>query len=56
MELDPEVGERLKRGETVTLHREDIIGETAHVDPQCQHCGAPLELDYRFCPHCGQPR
>ena len=54
--LDQELGERIRRGEHVTLSEADL--ELVHTGqggfiPRCPRCGYELEGDFRFCPNCG---
>lgn len=67
-QLDPELGRRIARGESVEIRPEDLtfvsgsgwgyINEAAKVIPvrkRCENCGFSTEEDYDFCPKCGKP-
>lgn len=67
-QLDPEIGRRIARGESVEIRPEDLIGmgssgsyltnNTAgniSVRKTCAACGFTTEEDYDYCPKCGHP-
>ncbi len=56
--ISEEIGERIRRGEHVTLSESDlqpVLQGHASFVPRCPRCGHELEGDFRFCPDCGSP-
>ena len=47
-EISSDIGERVERGESVTIDLPEIRRST------CPYCGKDLEKDYLFCPYCGK--
>ena len=61
-ELDPEVGRRIAKGESVTISESDLTpvstgygGQASHRTRCCRNCGFMTVEDYDFCPKCGNP-
>ena len=58
-ELDPEVGKRIARGESVEIRDDDL--QSAGYSEQCRgfmkscaYCGYTTYEDYQYCPKCGR--
>lgn len=62
-ELNPEIGQRIARGEEVPIGTADLTlvgweyggSSTAHMRKRCAACGYQTEEDYHYCPMCGAP-
>jgi len=53
--LDKEKGERILRGEELTLAEEDLqVIHEGEYRKYCPDCGGEILPEYRFCPHCGR--
>ncbi|MGI6511975.1 MAG: zinc ribbon domain-containing protein [Catenisphaera adipataccumulans] len=49
--LDPAVGQRLERGEDVSITAADV--EPLNVPRVCPHCHRPVHEQDVYCPYCG---
>ena len=60
-ELNPEIGERISRGENAQIGPADLrivssgTGRSAKMVRRCRACGYQTEEDFAFCPKCGEP-
>ena len=58
-ELDPQVGQKIARGEQVEITDADIIS-TGYQETNrgfiktCSYCGYTTDEDFQFCPKCGR--
>ena len=58
-ELDPEVGKRIARGESVEI-RDDDLQSTGYSEQygglmkSCAYCGYTTYEDFPYCPNCGR--
>ena len=58
-ELDPEVGKRISRGESVQINEYDLrpVNKDAYYRSpvkRCAHCGYETDEDFQYCPKCGR--
>lgn len=57
--LDPETGDRIRRGEQVQIAPSDLQilrgGRRARMVRRCPACGYQTDEDFAFCPKCGEP-
>ena len=58
-ELNPDIGERIARGEKVEIGHADLRlaggGTSTRMVRRCASCGYQTEEDFDFCPKCGKP-
>lgn len=56
--IDKELGNRIARGEGISLREEDLQPvQTGHVyyGRRCRRCGYETYEDFNYCPKCGEP-
>lgn len=56
--IDKELGQRIERGEQVTLTEQDfhlIQSGRGYGARHCPNCGFETEEDFQFCPRCASP-
>jgi len=56
--IDKELGNRIARGENITLKEKDlqlIKSGQSYTIKKCSNCGFETHDDYRYCPKCANP-
>ena len=58
-ELDPEVGKRIARGESVEIRNDDLQStgyskQSRGFVKACAYCGYTTYEDFQYCPKCGR--
>lgn len=55
LQLDPEIGERIERGDNIRIGEEDLIRQEGFGGiSYCNGCGQPLDPEFSYCPNCGK--
>ena len=54
-ELDPEVGKRIAKGESIEIKPEDLtrVMNGRYAEKTCPNCGYTTDEDFEYCPKCG---
>jgi len=61
IEIDRELGERIRRGEVTELREGDLhfdcpgYRDDGYRIKRCENCGYETEEDFQYCPKCGKP-
>ena len=55
-ELDPEIGNMIRRGEKVEIRQEHLtrVMNRGYSIKRCRNCGFTTDEDFDFCPKCGE--
>lgn len=56
--ISRELGNRIARGESITLQESDLQPAQAgrmYARKRCLHCGFETQEDYQYCPKCANP-
>ena len=55
-ELDPEIGNMIRRGEKVEICQEHLtrVMDRGYSIKRCRNCGFTTDEDFDFCPKCGK--